>query len=156
MAKMRWKAFALSFAAVFLTAFIGSMFTSPNTRTQWYEARRSALTPPNFVFPIVWTALFIMIGISLYFSWVNAKKKERGKVAFVFGINLLLNVLWSALFFGLKNPLAAFFDLILLWISILAMIFATWKIDRKAAWLLVPYLLWVSFAGILNYLAINK
>jgi benzodiazapine receptor len=83
---------------------------------------------------------------------MKSKKKQKKIVAIVFGINLFLNTFWSYLFFELKKPNCAFFELILLWFSILSMIFVTRKIDKKSAWLLVPYLLWVSFAGILNYL----
>lgn len=151
MRKIRWKILIISFIIVIFAASVGSLFTDTGT---WYESRKSAITPPNFVFPIAWTTLFFLIALSLYFSWINSKKKDKQKVAFVFGINLFLNILWSVLFFGLKQPLFAFIDLILLWVSILVMIFVTWKIDRKAAWLLVPYLLWVSFAGLLNYLMI--
>ncbi|MFH0831697.1 MAG: TspO/MBR family protein [archaeon] len=151
MGKTNWKVLAASFSAVIIAAFIGSMFTDTGS---WYESRKSALTPPDFVFPVVWTSLFVLIALSIYFSWVHAKKRQKNGIALLFGINLVLNMLWSVLFFGLKNPLAAFIELILLWFSILAMIFATWKIDRKAALLLVPYLLWVSFAGILNFLFI--
>lgn len=151
MRKIRWTVLIISFVIVLFVASVGSLFTDTGS---WYESRKPAITPPNYIFPIAWTTLFILIAISLYFSWINSKKKDKKRVALVFGANLFLNMLWSILFFGLKNPFIAFIDLILLWVSILIMIFTTWKIDKKAAWLLVPYLLWVSFAGILNYLMI--
>jgi tryptophan-rich sensory protein len=86
---------------------------------------------------------------------MSAFKAERKGVAAIFGINLLLNILWSALYFGMHNPLYAFFDIILIIISIIFMIIYLWGIDRKSSALLVPYLLWVSFAGALNYLSIH-
>ena len=71
----------------------------------------------------------------------------------IFGLNFLFNILWSVLFFTMKNPILSFFELIfLLWPSIFAMVFVSWKIKKLSAYLLIPYLIWVSFAGILNYL----
>jgi tryptophan-rich sensory protein len=99
--------------------------------------------------------LFFLIALSLYFAWINAKdKQEKRRVDILFALNLFLNVLWSLLFFKLQNPLGAFIDLIILWLSILALIIGLWKISRTASYLLIPYLLWVSFAGILNFLFI--
>jgi len=150
--KINWKVLIICFVVVYGIAFIGSVFTSGNANTSWYQKIKPAITPPNYVFPIVWNILFFLIALSLYFAWINSKKKQKKIVAFVFGINLLLNVFWSFLFFYLKRPIFSFVELILLEISIIIMIFVTKKIDKKAAWLLVPYLLWVLFAGVLNYL----
>jgi len=143
-----------SFLVVYLAAFLGSVFTSSKVDTAWYDSIQPLITPPNYVFPIVWNILFFLIALSLYFAWTNSDKRNKKKLAFVFGLNLFLNVLWSVLYFGLQNPLLAFGDLILLWFSILAMIFVTSKIKKSSSLLLVPYLLWVSFAGVLNYLSI--
>ncbi len=150
--KINWKVLILCFVIVYGIAFIGSFFTSGNVDGQWYSDIKPSITPPNYIFPIVWNILFFLIVLSLYIAWMKSKKKQKKIVAIVFGINLFLNTFWSYLFFELKKPNYAFFELILLWFSILSMIFVTRKIDKKSAWLLVPYLLWVSFAGILNYL----
>ena len=99
--------------------------------------------------------LFFLIALSLYSAWINSKKKEKKIIAIVFGINLFLNALWSYIYFGLRNVNLAFIELILLWISIVSMIYVTYKINKKSSYLLIPYLLWVSFAGILNYLSIK-
>jgi tryptophan-rich sensory protein len=151
--KKNWKVLLFCLVAVYATAFVGSIFSSSQANSQWYMSVKPTITPPNFVFPIAWNILFFLIALSLYFSWTNSKKKYKIKLAWVFGINFLLNMLWSVLFFGLKKPNIAFFELIVFWISILLMIFTTWKVDKKSAMLLVPYALWVGFAGILNYLA---
>ena len=119
----------------------------------WYQSIKPSFTPPNYVFPIVWNILFFLIAISLYLAWTSAKKKEmKRKIAAVFGMNLLLNFLWSFLFFAKQNPVGAFFDLIALLITIVAMIYTTYKVNKTSAYLLVPYLLWVSFAGFLNWI----
>ena len=138
---------------VYLVAFIGGISTSFAVNSDWYQTIKPSITPPNYIFPIVWNILFFMITISLYFAWTNSREKQKRKIAVVFGINFFLNILWNILYFGLKNTRFAFFELIILWISILSMILATWKISRKSSYLLIPYLLWVSFAGILNYLS---
>ncbi|MFH1801248.1 MAG: TspO/MBR family protein [archaeon] len=151
--KIRWKILIFFLIIVFSIAFIGGLFTSSNTKTDWYESIKPSITPPDYVFPIVWNILFFMIALSLYLAWTNSKnKKIKKKVAVIFGINLLLNLFWSVLFFGLRSPEFAFYELILLWASIFVMISINYKINKTSAYLLIPYLFWVSFAGILNYL----
>ncbi len=150
--KINWKVLIVCFVIVYGIAFLGSIFTSANVDGSWYQEIKPSITPPNYVFPIVWNILFFLIALSLYFAWLKAKKKQKRIVALVFGINLFLNALWSYLFFELKNPDYSFSELTLLWISIWFMIAVTRRIDKKAAWLLVPYLAWVLFAGVLNYL----
>lgn len=153
--KINLKILFLSFLVVFLTAFIGSIFTSSQIDSDWYQAIKPSITPPNWVFPIVWNILFFLIALSLYLSLTKAKNKaSKLEIKILFGINLFLNLLWSFLFFYLQNPLFAFFDLILLWISILIMISVTWRISQLSSWILIPYSLWIGFAGILNYLVI--
>ncbi|MFH1325517.1 MAG: TspO/MBR family protein [archaeon] len=151
--KINWKILIVSLLLVYSVAFFGSLFTSQNVNSSWYDSVKPAITPPNYVFPIVWNILFFMIALSLYFSWNSAKKKSWKKsIAIIFGINLFFNVLWSWLFFGLQNPISAFFELIALWLSIISMLVLTWRVNKISFYLLIPYFLWVSFAGILNYL----
>ena len=150
--KKNWKTLLFCLLIVYIVAFLGSLFTSNTANSSWYNSVKNSLTHPNWVFPVVWNSLFFLISLSLFYAWTSGKKESRKKIALVFGINLFLNTLWSVLFFSLRKSSLAFFELILLWISILFMIFTTWKIDKKSAWLLAPYLLWVSFAGVLNYL----
>jgi len=156
MKRINWKVLIVSIVIVYLVAFVGSLFTSSNTDSEWYDSIRPSITPPNWVFPIVWNVLFFLIALSLYFSWINARKwNVKKKIIVVFGINFILNIFWSVLYFGLKNPFYAFIEIFILWISIVSMIYISYKIDKKAAYLLIPYLLWVSFAIILNYLSIQ-
>lgn len=153
--KVNIKVLIVCLLIVYAFAFLGSLFTSPATDTSWYESIRPSITPPNWVFPIVWNILFFLLGLSLYFAWTISKNKnDKKKVAFAFGLNLILNVFWSVLYFGLRSPFYAFIEIFFLEASIIYMIYVSYKIDRKAGWLLVPYLLWVSFAIFLNYLSI--
>lgn len=149
---MKWKVLISSLVIVYLVAFIGSLFTTGNTNSEWYQQIKPSITPPNYIFPIVWNILFFLIALSLYFAWINSKGNLKKKIFIVFAINLILNILWSVLFFSLKQPAIAFIELLILWLSIIAMISVSYKADKKAAYLLIPYLLWVSFAGVLNYL----
>lgn len=147
----------ICFIIVAFVSYTGSFFTISETNSEWYNAVKSNLTPPNIVFPIVWTILYILIAFSMYFAWINTKKKDKkqkNKLILAFAINLMFNILWSIIFFGMKHPLAGFLTLIIIWLStILCMIFVK-KNSKLSFWLLIPYLLWLSFAGILNYQAI--
>lgn len=142
------RALILAFLSVIAVSLIGSSFTATDS---WYESVRPAITPPNIVFPIAWTALYIMIAFSIYFSFIEAKK-SRKYIMKLFAINLLANALWSILFFGLHLPILSFIDLVLIWASTLILILWLWKISRKSALLLIPYILWLTFAGLLNFL----
>ncbi|MBW2987474.1 tryptophan-rich sensory protein [Candidatus Woesearchaeota archaeon] len=136
-----------------LAGIIGSFFTSPAIQTWYATIQRPSISPPNWVFAPVWTTLFILMGIALFLVWDKGLKKKGVKIALIFfGIQLVLNALWSIIFFGLRNPLGGFIELCFLWAMILATIITFYRVSRPAAYLLIPYILWVSFAGILNFL----
>ena len=150
--KFSWKIFVISLLVVFVILGLGgTIFTSNNTNSEWYYSIKPAITPPNFVFPIVWNVLFALIGLSLYFAWMKSKTdKNKKNIVIVFGINFILNIVWSCLFFGLKATTWAFVEIIIMWLSILAMILVTRKISKVSSCLLVPYLIWVAFAAVIN------
>ena len=137
----------------FIAGGIGSFFTMPNIPTWYATLNRPSLSPPNWIFGPVWTILYIIIGISLFLVWRNGLDKKGAKIALViFLVQLVLNSLWSILFFGLQNPLFAFIEIIFLWIFILLMIISFYRISKVAGLILIPYILWVSFAGYLNFM----
>jgi len=143
------------FAAIIvseLAGIIGSFFTTPSI-PGWYSALiKPAFNPPSWVFAPVWTALFALMGVSAFLIWREGFEKKKVKVAFgIFLGQLILNTFWSIIFFGLHNPGWALVEIVVLWLAILATIIAFAKISKPAAWLLVPYIVWVSFAGFLNY-----
>lgn len=150
MKKINWVKLIGTFIIVHLAALTGSLFTNPDT--DWYNSIKPEITPPGIVFPIVWTILFLFIWISLYLVCISANKKDRIKVRIVFGINLILNALWSYLFFGIQNPLFALYEIFILLGSILSILLVTYKINKISFYLIVPYFLWVSFASYLNWL----
>ena len=155
--KINWGILFLSLITTYGTALLGGIFTSVGIKSFWYLTVRPSITPPDILFPIVWNILFFLIFVSLYICLTKAKdKKTSSKIEIVFGINFILNFLWSFFYFGLRNPLIALLDLILLFFSIIVMIKVTWKIDKKASRILIPYLIWIIFAGLLNYLSVFR
>jgi len=147
--------FVICLLIVYGTAAIGGLFTSASVNSEWYNSIKPAITPPGWVFPIVWNILFFLIGVSLFLAWISAKNtRTKKKVALVFGANLILNIIWSVFYFGMQNPFLAFFDIIFLIISIAWMINVSYKIKKSSGWLLLPYLIWVCFASILNLMSI--
>jgi benzodiazapine receptor len=132
--------------------FIGSFFTRPSIPTWYAMLERPAFTPPDWVFSPVWITLFVLMGISLFLVWRAGLAERRVRVALgCFGIQLIFNLVWSALFFGLRSPLAGLLDIAVLWIAIALTIFYFFKISKMAGLLLLPYIVWVSFAAVLNF-----
>lgn len=135
-----------------LAGVIGSIFTVSSIPTWYITLRKPPFSPPNWVFGPVWTALYIMMGISLYLvlnSKIKSKEKRKGLSYFF--IQLVLNALWSIVFFGLHLPFYAFVIILFLWLTILLTAINFMKVSKTAGWLLFPYLLWVSFATLLNF-----
>lgn len=128
---------------------IGSFFTVSSIPTWYVTLNKPFFSPPNWVFGPVWTILYIMMGISLCMVWIS-KGKLKQNALHLFFIQLGLNVLWSLIFFGWHNPLLALVDIIALWIAIVLTIKYFYPVSRLAAYLLIPYILWISFASILN------
>jgi benzodiazapine receptor len=137
---------ALGYAIVSLA---GGMLTDIGP---WYRALvKPSWQPPDWLFGPVWTTIFILAAVSAALAWRAAAQGERRIVVILFVANGILNVLWSLLFFHLKQPLLAGLEVMLLWASIVALIVYLRRFSPVAAWLLVPYLLWVSFATVLNW-----
>ncbi len=146
---------ALAIAVLFVEVVgaSGAVFTARGLGT-WYEAlQRPALAPPNWVFGPVWTALFALIGVALWLVWRRADSSPReARIGFgVFAVHFVFNLGWSAVFFGIQEIGWGLAVIGGLWLFVIATMWAFDRVDRRAALLLVPYLLWVSFAAYLNY-----
>jgi benzodiazapine receptor len=143
-----WLGLVFWLGLTFSAAWTGSRFQPGD----WYSRLvQPALTPPGWVFPPVWTLLYLMMGVAAWLVW-----RHHGLAGAVWPLGLYLvqlglNALWTYVFFGLKNPGLAFLDIAALWLAILATLIAFWQYDRRAGQLLLPYLLWVSFATYLNF-----
>lgn len=159
-----------------LAGIIGSFFTAPAIPTSWFtELKKPSFFPPNWLFAPVWTILFLLMGISLFLVWkknwgiiiVAGEQEKRSWNPFstklwtgswkeenailIFSLQLILNILWPVTFFGLKSTGIAFFEILMLWFAILYTIVNFYRISKPAAYLLIPYILWVSFAALLNF-----
>ena len=148
----------VSIIACLMAGAFGSVFTFSSIPTWYASLNKPFFTPPNWLFGPAWTTLYILMGIALFLVWNKGFKDKEPKLAlYVFSIQLILNAAWSFLFFGLRSPLLGLAGIIPLWVSILLTIWRFWKIDKRAGALLIPYLVWVSFATALNYavLAMN-
>ena len=128
------------------TGIFGGLFTASSVKS-WYvtEIVKSPLNPPSWVFAPVWTLLFFLMGVALYLVW---QKKNN---LFWFWIQLTLNLFWSILFFGLRSPTLAFYEILILWFAIFMTIIKFRQYNKTASVLLWPYLAWVSFASYLTY-----
>lgn len=130
---------------------VGSLATAPKIPTWYAGLAKPGWTPPDAVFPVAWTTLYVLMAVALWRLWqLHAPSPERRRAVLLWFAQLALNALWSPVFFGMEAPGAALVIVVVLWLAIAATIFACARIDRIAAWLLVPYLAWVSYATTLN------
>lgn len=135
---------------------IGSLFTMESITTWYLTLNKPFFNPPNWIFGPVWTILYILMGWALYHVWTHpvsstrADKTAHASAYYWFAIQLVLNTLWSILFFGWKNPLLGLATILLLWFSIGMTVSAFFRVKKTAAFLLLPYWAWVSFATLLN------
>jgi len=146
----RWKPVAVAAGAALLVAALGGAATDIGP---WYESlRKPPWQPPDLLFGPAWTAIFALTALAGLRAWQRTPDiAGRGRVLVAYALNALLNILWSVLFFTVKRPDWALVEVVPLWLSIVALMAISGRRDRTAAWLLVPYLAWVGFAGVLNW-----
>lgn len=134
-----------------LAGGIGGLFTKTGPDTWYAGLVKPWFLPPSIAFPIAWTILYTLMGIVLYLLWTEDKTTAHVKIALgFFAIQFVLNITWSYAFFGLENPLYGVIVIVFLWIFILETIITSFRVNKNAGYLLVPYIAWVSFAAILN------
>ncbi|OEC86866.1 MULTISPECIES: TspO/MBR family protein [Methanobacterium] len=135
-----------------IAGFIGSIATFSSIPTWYASLVKPAWAPPNWVFAPVWTTLFILMGIALFLVWRQGLWRKDVKIAVsIFAVQLVLNVLWSIIFFGLQSLLGGLIEIVFLWIAILATIITFYRISKPAGILLLPYIIWVTIASYLTY-----
>lgn len=132
----------------------GGVFTAMGLESWYPSLTKPALSPPNWVFGPVWTTLFALMGVAVWLVWrgIEGDQADAARRAlWVFAGHFVLNLTWSAVFFGARSLSGGLVVLVLLWVSIIATMWAFARVDRWASLLLVPYLVWVGFAGYLNF-----
>ena len=135
-----------------LAGGVGSLFTMSAIPAWYVTLAKPVLNPPSWIFGPVWTTLYLLMGVAAFLVWnKGSDRKDVRKALYVFLLQLVLNAAWSIIFFGLHSPLWAFVDIIAMWLAVVWTMTLFYKISKPAMWLLVPYILWVSFAAYLNY-----
>ena len=131
---------------------IGSVFTVSSIPTWYATLAKPSFTPPNWIFGPVWITLYFLMGVALYLVWLKGLKSKKTRQALlIFAMQLFLNAAWSIVFFGRHSPFGGLVIIILLWVLILMSLLRFWGIDKPAGLLLMPYLVWVSLALVLNF-----
>lgn len=149
--KFNLKKFLISVAIPIIVGVLSAFITSGDM-VLYSQINRPPLSPPAWLFPVVWTILYTLMGISLYLVWnSDASYIEKRNAYIFFGVQLFLNFIWSPIFFGSERFLLAFIVLVFMWIFTIGMIVSFYKISRPAGILQIPYILWLTFAGYLNF-----
>lgn len=145
----RWRPLVVALIISYAVAGLGGALTDLGP---WYQAlQQPDWKPPDWAFGPIWTSIFTLAAISAAWAWQRSVgAAQRRRVVLLFGVNAVLNVAWSALFFALKRPDWAMLEWGLLWLSVASLVLGLWRISRGAAWLNLPYWVWVSIAGALN------
>lgn len=147
---INWKSLTANLAISLGTGILSALITR-NSMDTYKNLNLPKLAPPSILFPIVWTILFILMGISAYIIYESNSDQKQSALT-IYGIQLLVNFIWPILFFNLELYLFSFIWIILLWLLIILMINSFKKISNVAAYLQIPYLLWVTFASYLNFM----
>ncbi|MBI5680123.1 MAG: tryptophan-rich sensory protein [Methanobacterium sp.] len=135
-----------------IIGFIGSIATLGAIPTFFAALAKPAWAPPNWAFGPIWTTLYILMGIALFLIWRKGLERKDVKIAIgIFGLQIILNLLWSLIFFGTQNILGGLIEIVFLWIAVLVNIILFYKISKVAGILLLPYIIWITIASYLNY-----
>ena len=142
---------AISMVVALAAGGVGGIATSQSVEAWYPTLAKPEFNPPSWVFGPVWTTLYLMMGLAAGAIWSLPESRERNVALGVYGLQLGLNVVWSFLFFGMRNPEMAFYEILALWLAIFATAILFWKLERWTGVILLPYLSWVTFASYLNF-----
>jgi tryptophan-rich sensory protein len=149
--RTRWIGLAVFIVVCLGAGGLGAIATTPEIEGWYRTIEKPSWNPPDWIFGPVWTTLFVLMAIAAWLVWKPAGFKAPAAPLSLFAVQLVLNVAWSWIFFGLHQPGWAFIEIAVLWLTILATTVAFFRCSQVAGWLLVPYLAWVSFAAVLNF-----
>ncbi|MFA5767681.1 MAG: TspO/MBR family protein [Candidatus Paceibacterota bacterium] len=134
-----------------MAGVIGSFFTVSGVQNWYAYLQKPVFAPPSWVFAPAWITLYTLMGIAAFLVWKKRNVIGVKSALWLYGIQLGFNALWSIIFFGMRNPGLAFIEILVLWVLILAVTVKFFKIDKAAGYLFIPYILWVTFASVLNF-----
>jgi translocator protein len=144
--------FIISLLIPLAVGFVSGLFTRNSVDTWFTTINKPWFNPPSWVFGPVWTLLYLLMGVAMWLVWKHkGDETQKKRALYLYAVQLVFNFFWSIIFFHFHEPGWAFAEIMALWVLILLTIFAFAKVNKTAAWLLVPYISWVSFAAILNY-----
>lgn len=151
MKKTKWKTYAFWILVTELVGAAAGFLSREGTELYQQSILKPAFSPPGWVFPVVWSILYLLMGIAAARIALSSENPAKRSALRIYVIQLAVNFLWPLIFFNLQAFGAAFLWLVLLWALIVWMVLSFREIDKAAAWLVLPYLLWVAFAGYLNF-----
>jgi benzodiazapine receptor len=152
--RRRWVPIVIAAVCAMAVAALGAAAT--DIGPWYYGLQKSALNPPDWLFGPAWTVIYALAALAGVLAWTSARTAEqRARILVLFAINALLNIFWSELFFRLRRPDWALAEMVPFWLSILALMIVLRPVSRRASWVLAPYLVWVCFAGWLNYAVVR-
>jgi len=146
----RWLPLGLFLVLAFAAAAIGALATVTGIEGWYATLQKPAWNPPRTLFGPVWAVLYVLMAVATWQAWNSGDAKRARRTVSLYSAQLTLNALWSVLFFGLHRPGVALIEILVLWVVLLVILFRYWRIKRSAAALWLPYVLWVSFAAVLN------
>lgn len=141
----------VSVLAAQMAGIIGSFFTFSSMQSWYVFLEKPFFAPPNWLFAPAWITLYVLMGIAAFLVWRKRSMAGAKLALWLYSVQLALNALWSIIFFGMRNPGLAFVEIVVLWVLILVVTVKFFKLEKVAGYLFVPYLLWVTFASILNF-----
>jgi translocator protein len=150
-ASNHWLSLLVSLAICYAAAWVGSAVTRPAIKNWYAHLAKPSWRPPNWAFAPAWTVIFTLMAFAAWIVWNRHETLFVLPALCLFGIQLALNMAWSAIFFGLRRPGLAVVEIACLWVAILVTLIQFWGIAPLAGWLLIPYLAWVAFAMVLNF-----
>ena len=142
-------------ASIFIALAVGAIggFATASSVTTWYRSlAKPAFNPPDAVFAPVWTTLYVVMAIAAWRVWrADSAGRRRDTALILYAVQLILNLAWSLIFFGLRQTAIALVEVAVLWIAVLATAVSFWRVDRPAGLAMIPYAAWVTFASVLNF-----
>lgn len=154
--KGRYGLLVICLLITYSLGIFGGLFTAAGVKSEWYSIVKPDLMPPAWMFGVVWNILFLLMGLSLWWVWKESSRSYKKWIVIVYGINFIANFLWNVFFFGQHDAFVGLIDIIIVGLSVIGMMIVAYRVDKKASWILLPYLIWLCIATFLNWQSFLK